>query len=125
MTLPDQLKTLSETLRDATILLDVDFDALRRAFDRVIWAELPAKKGGKGAKDAVILEQALALARALRAAGSPQTCVFVSSNTNDFAVSRTTSLHPHLSPSFAAAKLRYAASLTAAVTLLRGEGWVP
>ena len=60
---------LSETLRDAAILLDKDADALSRAIDRVIRAELPAKKGGRGAKDAVILEHAIGLTTALRSHG--------------------------------------------------------
>ncbi len=49
---------------------------------------------------------------------------FASSNTGDFAASKTTLLHPTLPPSFAAptANLHYAASLTAAVTLLRRDG---
>ena len=112
--------------RDAAILLDKDVDALSRAFDRIMNAELPAKKGGKGAKDAVILEHALGLTRVLRAAGFAHTCIFASSNTADFAASRTTTLHPTLVPAFGTpTDLHYAASLTAAVTLLRGEGWVP
>ena len=126
MALPDRLRSLSESLRDAATLLDKDVDALSRAFDRVINSERPTKKGGKGAKDAVILEHALGLTRELRNVGLGNTCIFVSSNTNDFAASRTTTLHPSLAPYFAApTNLRYAASLTSAVTLLRVEGWVP
>ena len=58
MTLPDRLRSLSESLRDAATLLDKDVDALSRTLDRVINSEKPTKKGGKGAKDAVILEHA-------------------------------------------------------------------
>jgi len=126
MDLPDRLKDLSETLRNVAILLDKDADALSRAIDRVIKAERPAKKGGKGAKDAVILEHAIGLTNALRAAGFGQTCIFVSSNTDDFAVSKTTALHPTLTPVFAApTNLRFEASISAAVALLKGGGWVP
>lgn len=125
MNLPDRLKTLSEELRDAAILLDKDVDALSRAIDRVINAELPAKAGGKGAKDAVIMEHALGLTLALRAAGFQRTCIFVSSNTGDFAAPKTTNVHPILAPFFTSANLRYAASLAEAVALLKGQGWAP
>jgi len=126
MPLPDRLKDLSETLLNAAILLDKDADALSRAIDRVIKAERPAKKGGKGAKDAVILEHAVGLTNALRAVGFGQTCIFVSSNTDDFAISKTTSLHPIVARVFAApTNLGYAASITAAVAQLKGAGWVP
>ena len=124
-TLPELLKALSESLRHAAILLDKDADALSRAIDRVINAELPAKAGGKGAKDAVIMEHALGLTLALRAAGFQRTCIFVSSNTGDFAAPKTTNVHPILAPFFTSANLRYAASLAEAVALLKGQGWAP
>jgi hypothetical protein len=124
-TLPERLRTLSETLRDASILLDKDDVALSRAFDRVIGSRRPAKKGGKGAKDAAILEHAVRLMSELRIAGFAGRCVFVSSNTNDFATANTTVLHPDLRPDFDSINLEYAASLNAAVALLRAGGWVP
>ncbi len=123
--LPDRLKDLSETLRDAAILLDKDADALSRAIDRMIKAERPAKKGGRGAKDAVIMEHAIGLSTELRAAGFVEPCIFVSSNTSDFAGSNTTALHPNLAPVFAGPNLLYAASLPEAVVLLKGANWVP
>jgi hypothetical protein len=126
MRLPDRLKDLSEKLCNTAILLDKDADSLSRAVDRVINAERPAKKGGKGAKDAIILENAIGLTKSLRAAGFAQTCIFVSSNTDDFAEPKTTKLHSSLAPIFAApTNLQYAASVTAAVALLKGVGWVP
>jgi hypothetical protein len=126
MSLPDRLKDLSEDLRNAAILLDKDADALSRAIERVIKAEKPAKKGGQGAKDAVIMEHALGLTSALRAVGFGHPCIFASSNTHDFAVSNTTTLHPTLVPLFAApTNLQYAASITTAVALLRAGGWLP
>ena len=126
MPLPDRLRDLSKTLRDAAILLDKDPDALSRAIERVIQSQFPAKKGGKGAKDAVIMEHAVGLARELRAAGFAGHCVFASSNTSDFAEPKTTGLHPTLVPLFAApANLEYAASITAAVASLKARGWAP
>ncbi len=124
MPLPDRLKDLSENLRNAAILLDKDADALSRAIDRVINAKRPMRKEGKGAKDAVIVEHAIGLTNALRGAGFGHTCIFVSSNTNDFARPKTTTLHPDLVPAFAPPNLHYAASIAAAVGLLKAGGGV-
>jgi len=124
--LSNRLKDLSQDLLDAAQLLDKEADALSRAIDRVIDSKLPARKGGKGAKDAVILEHALSLTNALRNAGFAQTCLFVSSNTHDFAVSGTTKLHPSLQPDFnPPTDLQYAVSLTQAVAILKTVGWMP
>jgi hypothetical protein len=126
MPLPDRLKDLSENLRNAAILLDKDPDALSRALDRLIAAKKPVRKGGQGAKDAVIVEHAIGLTMALRAAGFGQLSIFVSSNTNDFAISKTTALHPDLTSAFAApTNLHYAASIATAVALLKAAGWAP
>jgi hypothetical protein len=119
------LRTLSETLRHASLLLDKDDVALSRAFDRVVDSRRPAKKGGKGAKDAAILEHAVRLVTELRSARFTGRCVFVSSNTSDFATANTMNLHPDLKPDFVPINLDYAASLNAAVALLRRDGWRP
>jgi hypothetical protein len=124
--LPDRLKDLSKELLNAAILLDKDADALSRAIDRVINSQLPARKGGKGAKDSVILEHAIGLTDALRNAELGQICVFASSNTHDFAASGATTLHPLLQPDFdPPTDLQYAFSLFRAVTILKGSGWAP
>jgi hypothetical protein len=123
--LPSVLRKLSADLLAAAICLDHDGNALSRAIDRVVAARLPAKKGGKGAKDAVILEHALEATRQLRAARFAGTCVFTSSNTSDFAAPTSMALHPILAPDFAPLNLLYATSLTHAETHLRATGWVP
>ena len=123
--LPDLLRKLSENLLAAAIRLDHDAEALARAIDRVVAVHLPARKGGKGAKDAVILEHALEAARQLRAAGFAGTCVFASSNTSDFASPKSTALHPLLDADFTPVNLLYATSLTHAETHLLAAGWVP
>jgi hypothetical protein len=124
--LSDRLKDLSQELLHAAILLDKDSDALSRAIDRVINSTLPAKKGGKGAKDSVILEHAIALADALRSAGLGETCIFVSSNTRDFSAPGSTALHPLLQPDFdPPTDLLFAVSLPVAVARLKAVGWVP
>ncbi|MBI1913453.1 MAG: hypothetical protein HYS12_01660 [Planctomycetes bacterium] len=124
--LPTRLRQLSADLLAAAIRLDHHADALARAVDRVVACRKPATKGGKGAKDAVILEHVLETTRQLRAAGYPGICVFTSSNTKDFGVPPGTNLHPLLVPDFAPpVDLLYATSLTRAETLLLGAGWVP
>jgi hypothetical protein len=123
--LPGVLRKLSADLLAAAIHLDHDAGALARAIDRVVAARLPARKGDKGAKDAVILEHALEATRQLRAAGFAETCVFASSNTSDFAAPKSTALHPLLAADFAPLSLLYATSLTHAETHLLAAGWVP
>jgi hypothetical protein len=123
--LPTLLRQLSADLLAAAVTLDHDGAALGRAIDRVIAARAPAKPGGKGAKDAVILEHAVELTTQLRSAGFTGTCVLVSSNTKDFAASGSTNLHPLLAPVFSPIQLEYATSLTHAETILLTAGWVP
>ena len=124
--LADRLKDLSKELRDSAILLDKDADALSRAIERVINSQLPARRGGKARKDAVILEHAIGLTDALRGGGFAQTCVFVSSNTRDFATPGATTLHPLLQPDFdPPTDLQYAVSVSQAVAILKADGWVP
>jgi len=124
--LPERLKDLSNELLDVAILLDKDADALSRAIERVINSKLPARKGGKGAKDSVILEHAIGLTDELRNAGFGEICVFASSNTHDFAASGATTLHPLLQPDFdPPTNLQYAFSLSRAVAMLKAGGWVP
>lgn len=123
--LPALLRQLSADLLAAATSLDYHAGALGRAVDRVVASRLPAKKGGKGAKDAVILEHVLEATRQLRAAGLGDTCVFASSNTTDFAAAKSTALHPLLAPDFAPLNLLYATSLIHSEAILLAAGWVP
>jgi hypothetical protein len=123
--LPDLLRQLSADLLAAAVVLDHDAAALGRAIDRVIAARVPAKPGGKGAKDAVILEHAVEMTTRLRKAGFTESCVFVSSNTKDFAASGSTNLHPLLAPAFSPIRLEYATSLTHAEAILLAAKWAP
>ena len=122
--LPRLLRDLSANLLAAAVTMDHNAAALARAMDRVIASQIPAKSGGKGAKDAVIVEHVVETASQLRAAAFAGTCIFVSSNTKDFATSGATNLHPLLAPVFNPINLLYATSLTHAKAIL-GPGWVP
>ena len=125
--LPTELKNLSEELLNAASELGKDAEAFGLAIDRVIEAKLPAKEGGRGVKDCVILEQSLGLTRALRAQHLTHPCIFASSNTSDFAFAKTDRPHPILAPYFnnANTQLTYAVSLNAAVSNLKSSGWTP
>jgi hypothetical protein len=52
-------------------------------------------------------------------------CIFVSSNTGDFANPGSTNLHAQLAASFNPVGLRYAVSLADAESVLAAAGWVP
>jgi hypothetical protein len=124
--LPARLRSLTEDLLTSAVTIDHNASALKRAVDRVISGAIPAKSGGKGAKDAVILEHAVEVTTRLRTAHFTQPCIFISSNTSDFAVSKTsTNLHSNLVPVFIPIQLEYAISLENAETILVGIGWSP
>jgi hypothetical protein len=123
--LPARLRQLSADLLAAAATMSHNAAALCRAIDRVIASQHPAKPGGKGAKDAVILEHAVEATSKLRAAGFTGTCVFVSSNTKDFAAPNSTNLHRLLAPLFTPIHLEYATSLTHTEAILLAAGWVP
>ena len=123
--LPDRLKTLSKDLLDSASVLDKDGEALCRAIDRIINARKPARKGGQGAKDATILDHAISLVDALLVEGISRPRVFVSSNTNDFALSKTDDIHPDIKPDFDPPRdIHYSVGLAEAVTWLKAGGWV-
>jgi hypothetical protein len=80
----------------------------------------------KEMKDSLNREQCLELSTRLRQAGFTRLCVFISSNTNDFAeFPSKTRLHLDLQAEFTAAALEYFTSLEAAVGSLRARGQLP
>jgi hypothetical protein len=123
-TLPASLRRLSSDLLAACITMDHQATAMSRAVDRIIASRLPARKKGTGAKDSVIVEHAIELTRRLRDGGLTQPCVFVSSNTSDFAAPSSTNIHPELATDFSAVGLDYAISLEHAERILTSAGWV-
>lgn len=126
LVLPARLRTLSKNLLDAASVLDKDGEALGRAIDRIISGRKPARKGGQGAKDATILEHAISLVDALIAVGVATPRVFVSSNTNDFLITKGTAIHPEIKPDFDPPRdIHYSVSLSDAVTWLKASGWAP
>jgi len=107
--MPALLRQLSTNLLAACVTIDNDGLALARAVDRIIADRHPIKQPhSKGAKDAVILEHAVETTAQLRDAGFAEICIFVSSNTGDFANPGSTNLHAQLAASFNPVSLRYA-----------------
>jgi hypothetical protein len=126
LTMPTLLRQLSTDLLAVCVTIDNDGLALARAFDRIIAYRHPVKQPhSKGAKDSVILEHAVEATAQLRNAGFAEICIFVSSNTGDFANPGSTSLHAQLAASFNPVNLRYAVSLADAEGVLTAAGWVP
>jgi hypothetical protein len=123
--LPGLLRQLSADLLGAAVTLDLNAAAMRRAITRVIASQLPARKGGTGAKDAIIVEHAVELTKQLRAAAFTGACVFASSNTRDFGEPPSTNLNSALVGAFNPINLLYATGLTATKEILSDAGWVP
>jgi hypothetical protein len=124
-TLPASLRRLSSDLLNACVVIDHQAAAMDRAGHRIIDPRLPARKKGTGAKDSIIVEHAIELTKQLRRAGFAQPCVFVSSNTSDFAAPSSTTVHSDLVADFTAVRLDYEISLENAERTLRAAGWVP
>jgi len=126
LTMPALLRQLCTDLLAACVTIDNDGDALARAVDRIIAYRHPVRQPhSKGAKDSVILEHAVETTAQLRNAGFTELCIFVSSNTGDYANPGSTNLHAQLAASFNPVSLRYAVSLADVEGVLTAAGWVP
>jgi hypothetical protein len=123
-TLIDELEQLSRYLLTAADTLDRDHVGMSWAIDRVAAKQKPSSAKGT-VKDCHILGHALQLSTLLEVAGYPNSRRLVSSNRSDFASPNATMFHPDIVPYAAAAGLRYAISLEAAVADLRGAGEIP
>jgi hypothetical protein len=124
--LPDELEQRSRSLLSGCQSIDRDPATRSAVIDRVLAKRRPWKdKDGRAIKDCHILEHCLAVARSLAGSTFPRWMMFVSSNTADFAGSDNVTLHPDLTAEFAAAGLRYAASLEYAVSDLQKAGEIP
>ena len=116
-------RKLADELLAAATVLGRDQVCLDRAVSRLVHKRRPSHK--KEIKDSMNLEQTLELSRRLRAATLVSDCVFVSSNTGDFAAPESASVHPDLAAEFNDAGLSYFPSLTAAVGNLQSRGQLP
>jgi hypothetical protein len=101
--------------------LDRDHAGMSWAIDRVAAKQKPSSAKGT-VKDGHILGHALQLSTRLAAARYPNSRALVSSNRSDFAAPIATVFRPEIVPDAAAAGLRYASSLEAAIADLRAAG---
>jgi hypothetical protein len=114
-------RQLADRILAAATVLAREPECLERAFQRLIAKRRPSHK--KEIKDSINLDQCLDLCLRLRNGGFVGPCAFISSNTNDFAESPTSSrLHGDLSPEFGSVSLDYFTSIRAAVGTLRDRG---
>jgi hypothetical protein len=119
-----RLRSLADSLLAKASVLDRDSACLDRAVQRLINKFRPSHK--KEMKDSMNMEQCLELSRRLQNSGFPRSRVWVSSNTNDFAQTATSShLHADLQGDFATAGLKYFTSLRVAMNHLRAAGEMP
>jgi hypothetical protein len=123
-TLIDELEQLSRDLLTAAEQLDRDHAGMSWAIGQVVRKQKPSSAKGT-VKDCHILGHALRLSTLLENAAYPNSRVLVSSNRSDFAAPNATVFHPDIVPHAAAAGLRYAVSLEAAVADLRAAGEIP
>ena len=123
-TLIDELQELSFELLTMAVILGRDFAAMSWAIDRVAAKRKPSSAKGT-VKDCHILGHALQLSMLLETSGFPNSRTLVSSNRADFAKPNETVFHPDIAPDAAAAGLRYAVTLEAALADLGARGEIP
>jgi hypothetical protein len=118
-TLVADLVTLSQSLLNQAVRLDLDNACIQRALDRVYKKTRPSHEGH--VKDSIHLEHYLELVRQLRALHFADHCIFVSGNRRDFWDGEKPRLHPTLQPDFTnvAVQLQFSGSIDAALGSLR------
>ena len=116
-------RKLADELLAAATVLGRDQVCLDRAVSRVLRKARPSHTNQ--IKDSMNLEQTLELGRQLHAGSLEFDCVYVSSNTNDFAAPGGLEVHPDLAAEFNDAGLSYFPSLRAAVGSLQGDQQLP
>jgi len=110
------LKTKSKSLLDLAVLVDPGSQIDSNVIQRQSVVKRPAQRGKNSFGDCFICETVLALAAALRAAGSPSPIYFVTSNKTDFGDERPgmqAHAHPDLVPEFGALGINYEPVLAA------------
>lgn len=114
----DELSQLSHNLLTAADTLEKDFESMSWAIERVATKRKPSSAKG-AVKDCHILGHALRLSSLLANAGHRDLRVLISSNRADFADPSASVFHPEIATDAAAAGLRYAGSLEAALAQLQ------
>ena len=115
---PNKARSLVKRYRQTANVVNEGQDVVSRAWNRVAMARAPAAPGKQEMKDCVIVENYLEITRQLRARGSAQTVVFLSSNSEDYTTASGAKLHPDLASDFAGVGLDFAVNFSMAQFLL-------
>lgn len=108
----DFLEAIYRKIINACHVIDDDPIFQQSARRRIAQGRRPGRRGSnKQFNDCRILEESLAVGRALRQAGFDKRIVFGSSNTTDFCDSSKIIAHPHIAADLAPLHIEYAASL--------------
>jgi hypothetical protein len=111
---PSQARNVVERFTRAAHLVEDESDCKARAMDRVSRGIAPATRAKHSAKDCLIIETYLHVARKLRAARFGEKIVFLTTNTTDFAGERRSRLHRDLVGDFELAGMTFASNFLSA-----------
>ncbi len=99
---PVAARLVVQRFLNAAHVVEDDADSKVRAIDRVGRGIAPASRAKQSAKDCLIVETYLQVARGLRAAGFTEKIVLLTTNTSDFTTGSPSQPHADLIPDFAA-----------------------
>jgi hypothetical protein len=110
---------MAERLLRAAHVVQDDEQSKVRAMNRVSQSIAPARRAKQSAKDCLIVETNLDVARGLRTAGFAQKVIFLTSNTADFCSGAGRKLHEDLVPEFHGVAMEFVCDWVAARYALR------
>ena len=117
--LPATARLLLQRCVDTGLHISTPRGTSSKAFARIASNIAPSQRGQQ-AKDCLVLESYLALARELRGAGFAAPIVFFTVNTADYSdPTSKASIHPEIAAEFAALEIRYATNFGMAEHLLK------
>jgi len=97
---PAAARAIAERFVGAAHLVEDEEGSMVRAFERVGRSAAPATRSKQSAKDCLIVETYLHIARELRASGFAEKIVLLTTNTTDFTAGPRSQLHADLVPDF-------------------------
>ncbi|HHU3404968.1 TPA: PIN domain-containing protein [Escherichia coli] len=113
--LEQNLKSISNDLRESLTLIESDVTCIQRASNRVIQCIAPASKGKSEYKDCLIIEHYIELGNRLKAAGFSNSIIFISSNKSDFG--SPYDIREPIKTEFSNANITYIGDIKSAISL--------
>ncbi|EPB8093645.1 DUF4935 domain-containing protein [Yersinia mollaretii] len=113
--LEQNLKSISNDLRESLTLIESDATCIQRASNRVVQCIAPASKGKSEFKDCFIIEHYIELGNRLKAAGFSNSIIFISSNKSDFG--SPYDIREPIKTEFSNANIRYIGDIKSAIML--------